>query len=68
VQGIIDCWFVEDGQIVLLDYKSNMKTDEIRALYQAQIDLYRQALEDLTGMPVKEAYRYLLREARKVAM
>lgn len=68
VQGIIDCWFVEDGQIVLLDYKSNMKTDEIRALYQAQIDLYRQALEDLTGMPVKEAYLYLLREARTVAM
>jgi hypothetical protein len=45
-----------------------MKTDEIRALYQAQIDLYRQALEDLTGMPVKEAYLYLLREARTVAM
>ena len=27
-----------------------------------------QALEDLTGMPVKEAYLYLLREARTVAM
>ena len=68
VQGSIDCWFVEDGQIVLLDYKSNMKTDQIQALYQAQIDLYRQALEQLTGMPVKEAYLYLLREGRLVRM
>ena len=68
VQGIIDCWFVEDGKIVLLDYKSNMKTDKIRELYQAQIDLYREALEELTGMPVKESYLYLLRDSRLVEM
>ena len=69
VQGIIDCWFVEeDGKIVLVDYKSNMHTEEIRALYQMQLDLYKEALEGLTGKKVKESYLYLLREKRLVDM
>ncbi len=69
VQGIVDCWFVEeDGNIVLVDYKSNMHTEEIRALYQMQLDLYKEALEGLTGKKVKESYLYLLREKRLVDM
>lgn len=68
VQGIIDLWIEEDDGIVLFDYKSNMKTEGIREIYQKQIDLYKEALEGLTGMRVKESYLYLLREGRLVSM
>ena len=61
VQGIIDCYFEEDGQLVLVDYKTSRTRDQskIAARYKLQIDLYRQALEAATGKPVKEAYLYL---------
>lgn len=63
VQGIIDCFFEEDGEIVLLDYKTDYVTDEnineIREKYKVQIDLYAKALEKITGKKVKEKYIYL---------
>ena len=60
VQGIIDAFFVEEGQIVLLDYK----TDVIRTMedlwnrYQVQLDYYQEAVEKLTGKRVKEKILY----------
>lgn len=64
VQGIIDCFFEEDGQIVLVDYKNSYvgggrTAGEIADAYRQQISLYREALEGATGKPVKEAYLYL---------
>ena len=64
IQGIIDCWFEEDGQLVLVDYKSNYVSagrgpEEIAKLYEEQISLYREALEGATGKTVKEAYLFL---------
>lgn len=68
VQGVIDCCFEEDGEMVLIDYKSNyinpnkdrnLEIDRIRGEYRAQIDLYARAIEEGTGRPVKEAYLYL---------
>ena len=61
VQGIIDCYFEEGGQLVLVDYKTSQTRDKskLAARYKLQIDLYRQALEAATGKPVKEAYLYL---------
>ncbi len=59
VQGIIDAWFTdEDGQIVLLDYKTDRvpngdETSLIRK-YSAQLDIYAKALERLTERKVKE--------------
>jgi ATP-dependent helicase/nuclease subunit A len=75
VRGIIDCFFEEDGQLVLLDYKTgnlrdaNLGNDEsIRAKYKTQIDLYSQALEASTGKRVKEAYLYLTDAGRIINM
>lgn len=68
VQGVIDCWFEEPDGIVLVDYKSNMKTEGVRAMYQEQIDLYREALAGLTGKKVKEAYLYMIRTGEMVDM
>jgi ATP-dependent helicase/nuclease subunit A len=63
VQGVIDCCFLEDGQWVLLDYKTD-RADDLSALlerYRPQIDWYAKALEKITGIPVKERLICLLR-------
>ena len=65
VQGIIDCCFKEDGQFVIIDYKSDRVYGEALqervAGYKTQIDLYGEALERVTGIPVKEKIMFFLR-------
>jgi len=58
VQGIADLYFVEDGEIVLVDYKTNANTDPdvLRAEYEGQLRIYADALERMTCMKVKECY------------
>ena len=60
IQGIIDVYFVEDGEIVLLDYKTDaVKTgDELKKRYETQINYYTEALEKITGFKVKEKLLY----------
>lgn len=63
LQGIIDCFFEEDGEYVLLDYKTDKigrgGAAEIRARYDKQLELYARAIEKLTGTRVKEKLLYL---------
>lgn len=62
VQGIIDAYFLEEDEIVLVDYK----TDRVRRgeeqklidLYHTQLEDYAQALQRMTGRKVKEKYIY----------
>ncbi len=62
VQGIIDAYFLEEDEIVLVDYK----TDRVRRgeeqklidLYHTQLEDYAQALQRMTGRRVKEKYIY----------
>nr|WP_295308775.1 helicase-exonuclease AddAB subunit AddA [uncultured Blautia sp.] len=62
VQGIIDAYFMEEDEIVLVDYK----TDRVRRgeeqklidLYHTQLEDYAQALQRTTGRKVKEKYIY----------
>ena len=63
LQGIIDTAFVEDGQWVLVDYKPDRvkSGDELIRRYKIQMDLYKEALERLTNMPVKASYIYSFR-------
>lgn len=62
LQGVIDCCFLEDGAWVLVDYKSDRVNDEhvLIAQYTPQIMMYAEALEILTGTPVKERILYAL--------
>lgn len=64
LQGIIDCWFIEDGEIVLLDYKTDKVNDlsEIHEKYDIQLALYAEALEKITKKRVKEKVIYLFSE------
>lgn len=71
VQGIIDAYYIKDGQIVLMDYKTDRvshKKDLIDR-YQVQLDLYQQALERILKMPVSETkiYSFYYSESISVA-
>ena len=63
LQGIIDCYFEENGEIILVDYKTDsVKNGEVEPLvekYKSQLDYYARALKATLGKTVKESYLYL---------
>ena len=62
LRGVIDVYFEEDDQIVILDYKTDKvynNKEEIVYRYKKQLDIYAEALSILTGKTVKEKYLYL---------
>ena len=60
VQGAVDCAFEEGGAMVLLDFKTDHYVDSAQLLerYKPQLALYREALTQCTGLPVKECLLY----------
>lgn len=64
IQGIIDLYFEEDGELVIVDYKTDrvMKGEagekELVKRYAIQLDYYAKALAQLTGKKVKEKIIY----------
>lgn len=63
LRGIIDLYFEEDDEIVIVDYKTDYidedNKQEVIDRYRKQLDLYAEALNKLTGKKVKEKYLYL---------
>ncbi|WP_461205952.1 helicase-exonuclease AddAB subunit AddA [Clostridium sp. DL1XJH146] len=63
LQGVIDCYFIEDNKIVILDYKTDYvlenNTQLIVDRYKEQLNYYAKAVEKITGIEVKEKYLYL---------
>lgn len=70
VQGIIDCYFIEDGKIILLDYKTDKSiTDaEAKRRYEKQLLLYSEALTKKYNLPVTEKYIYLFDSSRFIGL
>ena len=68
VQGIIDAYFEEDGEIVLVDYKTDQVKNgqELVDRYAEQLRYYQKALEQLTGKRVKEKILYAVRLGEEV--
>lgn len=62
IQGIIDAYFEEKGDLVLVDYKTDKvhgkNSRSLAEKYQVQLEYYAEALERLTGKKVKEKYIY----------
>lgn len=60
MQGIIDVYFEEEDGIVVADYKTDrvQSAEELIKRYYLQLDYYAEALERLTGKPVKEKIIY----------
>jgi len=72
IQGVIDCYYVEAGELVLIDYKTDYvgkgQEDKIVENYKMQIDFYAEALQRITKKKVKEKYLYLLSVNRAIRM
>ena len=60
IQGISDCVFEEDGELVLVDYKTDKVKSEnqLLSMYENQIAFYKKAISKALGMKVKEALLY----------
>ena len=66
LQGVIDCCFLESGEWVVLDYKTDrvregVSAEEAAEAHAAQLRLYAGALERLTGKNVKELLVVMIR-------
>ncbi|MEJ9212374.1 helicase-exonuclease AddAB subunit AddA [Bacillus smithii] len=76
VQGIIDCLFEENGQLVLLDYKTDRMDRFVKGgkdvdqvlenRYRIQIALYTRAVEQILKRPLSEAYLYFFDGGRLI--
>ncbi len=60
IQGIIDAFYIRDGKIILVDYKTDRVNTgaELWTRYEAQMSYYKEALESLLQMPVEKAVLY----------
>ncbi|MBR2186530.1 MAG: helicase-exonuclease AddAB subunit AddA [Lachnospiraceae bacterium] len=60
IQGIIDAFFIEDGKIVVMDYKTDRVKDRdiLIRRYRKQLELYGEALEQILKIPVAEKKIY----------
>lgn len=70
IQGMVDCWFIEDEKAVLVDYKSDRiagdlatKEKVLRERYGTQLDYYARAIEAASKLEVKEKRIWLIPEA-----
>lgn len=63
IEGVADCAFVENGNLVIVDYKTDRVTsgDELKELYGSQLGIYRHCLEQVIGLPVKQTLIYSFR-------
>lgn len=68
LQGIADCMFEENGEIILVDYKTDRVDDEgtLLSRYDLQLKLYGAALGRIFGKRVREAYLYSFALGRAV--
>ena len=64
LQGIIDCFFIKDGELTILDYKTDKVTPEEaprRAKsYIPQLRVYGEALKKILGCEPRHKYIYFL--------
>ena len=60
VQGVMDAYFEDEGAYVLIDYKTDHVScaQELIKRYERQLQIYAEALEQMTGKKVKEKVIY----------
>ena len=69
IQGIIDAYFIENGNVVIADYKTDRINEmmELKEHYYVQLELYKHAVEQLTGLPVSEKLLYSVSRAETIS-
>ena len=73
LQGVVDCWFVEeDGTITVVDFKTDQVSQDgadRRALeYRPQLDAYARALSQAAGLAVKRRCLWFFNIGRTVEL
>ncbi|MBR3949016.1 MAG: helicase-exonuclease AddAB subunit AddA [Clostridia bacterium] len=70
IQGIADCAFLEKGELVVVDYKTDRlnNEDDFRKKYSSQVLLYKKALEQSTGYRVRETLLYSFHLGKEIAV
>lgn len=70
IQGVIDVFFYEDGELVIADYKTDRVEQAIEPekRYRTQLDYYQRALEQITGAHVKERIIYSFALAQEIGL
>ena len=60
IQGIADCVFLEDGKLIVLDYKTDRLDSEERfkEKYASQVKTYKKAIALCTGLEVSKTILY----------
>ena len=70
LQGIIDLFFEENDEIILIDYKTDYieknAEEDMNRKYKVQLDYYTDALERITGKKVVSRYLYLFYLEREI--
>ena len=69
VQGAVDLCFVENGELVILDFKTDRVTDmqQLKSAYSEQLNIYSAACEKIFSKKVKEKILYSFRLGKEIS-
>ena len=72
LQGVVDCFFEENGALIVVDFKTDRTAPEAVAAraeeYRPQLEAYSLALAQVIGKPVREKILYFLRSGEAVSL
>lgn len=70
VQGKMDCVFFENGEAVIVDYKTDKNADPeaLRARYRSQLKIYKRAAEEVFGCRVKETVLFAISTGESISL
>ncbi len=70
IQGIIDAYFIEGNEIIIADYKTDFVREPSLLInhYYVQLELYKRAVEQITGKSVTEKILYSVTLGKEVTL
>ena len=66
LQGVVDCCIEEDGALTVIDFKTDREIEPAR--HAVQLEAYAEAMERVTGKPVRGTALWYLRHGRAVRL
>jgi ATP-dependent helicase/nuclease subunit A len=60
IQGIADCVFIENGKLIIVDYKTDYVSSDVilKERYTEQLLIYRRVLSQCFNLPVGQIFIY----------
>ncbi len=70
IQGAVDVCFIENGEIVILDFKTDRvdDLDELKSAYSGQLSIYAEACSKIFKLPVKEKIIYSFNLSKSISI